>query len=202
MFVIAPEAAETKPPEAEELLPELAIVDYPRTTYRLHWLYMYYLSWGERPLPFLDRRSPLTFPKWKRRAFIHFTNMYYTRWMNRQAGMVPPWTTYAGRLNGLCPDCRRRDVCKELCVLAIAGQMAGTDTNLQMQINAFYSKLGVVDDRYLDPVHSHLQRAPLIDINLCFSEEVIGRRPRLKVNHAPPPLVPIPEDQEEDEEWE
>jgi hypothetical protein len=199
MFVIVPEAMEEKPPEAEELLPELAIVDYPRTTYRLNWLYMYYLSWGEFPLPFLDKRSPLTFLKWKRRAFIHFTNMYYTAWMNQYARVVPSWTMYAGRLNALCPDCSKQASCKELCVLALSRQQPAADANLMLRISQFYFKLGVVNERP-QSTGRRLQ-VSAFNIDLWFSEEIIGARPRLKIDRTPPPLVPLPK-QEEDEEWE
>ena len=195
MFAIIPEAAEVPPPEAEELLPHLAVVDYPKSMTRVHWLYTYYLSWSEHPLPFLDKRSALTFPKWKRRPFIHFTNLYYMRWMHRCDGEIPHWAGYAGKLNRLCPDCRRRDLCKEMCALAVAQQRAGIDTNLQMQIGAFLQKLGVLDDRY---VASEFVVEPYCDFSTVFDAEVLGSRPPLIVEHKS--LVPIPE-QEEDECW-
>jgi hypothetical protein len=196
MFVIVPEAMEKESPKAEEPLPELAIVDYPRSTLRLYWLYAYYLSWGEEPLPFLDKRSVLTFPVWKRRAFVHFTNLYYARWMHQHAGSKLDWELpYRGN-SALCDACRNKHNCKELCTPVIERQKSGYITELRASINSFLRRLKTSN------VQEELSysRLPRIAFDVLFGEDVIGRKPPL-VSRKLPPLTPIPEDQEEDDEW-
>jgi hypothetical protein len=195
MFVIVPEAMEKAPPVQEEPMPLLALVDYPKTSRRLHWLGVYYTSWGVRPHPFLDQRSPLFFPAWLRGAFIHFTNMYYARWMKQYDGRDPEWHHWAGHITNLCANCAKVNTCNELCPHAVAMQKPGMDFSLKGRIQSYCLLL-----KAQQPDQRGGRAIVMLPVVMLYAGM---ERPCLNIQRSLPPLAPIPEDQEEDEdEWE